>query len=112
MTEKDEEIEQLSGKLAIVTTMIPKLMSCRSPCSVYALFLKEQFVNYHMTCVIHGKYFTLNTPQEFFQSFHTAPVANKNFLCELFLHNLVVPNDRDWNPLIYVGVIQLTTLMS
>lgn len=65
-----------------------------------------------MTCVMQGKCLTLNTPHEFFQSFHTTPVAIKNLLCELFLYNLVVTVDRDWNPLPYVGDIQLWALMS
>ena len=35
-----------------------------------------------------------------------------NLLYELFLHNLAVPDNRDWNPLPYVGDIQLRALMS
>lgn len=65
-----------------------------------------------MTYVMQGKSLTLNTPQEFFQDFHTTPAAIKYLLYELFLHNLVVPNNKYWNPILYVGDIQLKTLMS
>ena len=112
LIEKDAEIEKLSGKLPKVTAMIPELMSYRSPSLVYAIFLKEQFLNFQMTYVMQGKSLTLNTPQEFFQDLHNIPIAIKIFLCELFLHNLVVLDDRDWKLLLYVGDIQLRELMS
>ena len=56
---------------------------------------------------MQDKNIALNIPQEFFHAFHTSPKVIKIFLYELLLHNLVVPNNKDWNPLLYVGDIQL-----
>ena len=52
LIEKDAKIEQLSSKLTKVTAMIPDLMNCCSSSLVYAIFLKEQFLNFQMICVI------------------------------------------------------------
>ena len=65
-----------------------------------------------MTCVIQDKSPSLNDPKDFFHAFHNSPSAIKNFLCKFFLYNFAVPNNRDWNPLIYVCDIQLRALMS
>ena len=92
--------------------MIPELMSCRSPSPLYAMFLKEQFLSFQMTCIVQNKTLTLDDPQDFFYAFHNSLAIVKKFLCELFLYNLVEPDCRDWNPLLYVGDIQLQALMS
>lgn len=92
--EKEEEVEKLHVKLNKVTSLILELMSCRSPSLVYAMFLKENLLNYQMTCVMQDRTPVLQEPLEFSQAFNNSHVAIKNFLCEIFLHNLAIPNDR------------------
>ena len=36
----------------------------------------------------------------------------KNLLCELYLHNLALPNDIEWNSILYIGHVQLIAVMS
>ena len=55
---------------------------------------------------------SLVEPLDFSQAFHSPPVAIHNFLCELLLYNFAVPNNREWNPLLYVGDIKLRALMT
>ena len=39
-------------------------------------------------------------------------MALQNLLCELYVHNLAVPNNKDWNSLLYVGDVQFRAIMS
>lgn len=112
LEKEEEEVEKLQAKLTKVTSLIPKLMICWSPSPICAIFLREQFLNYQMTCIMRDRSPLLNEPLDFSQDFHSSHAAIQNLLCELFLHNLEVPNDRVCNPLLYVGDIQLRALMS
>ena len=33
-------------------------------------------------------------------------------LCELYLHNFIIPHEKKWNPLLYTGDVHLKALMS
>ena len=87
-------------------------MECRSPSLVYALFLKEKFANFKLTRIMEGLNPSISTPHELYDTFQSVPIHMKNLLCELYLHNLVVPNETEWNSLLYVGDVQLRIVMS
>ena len=75
--------------------------------------LKEKKLNYQMNRIVKGLNSSLNTPHEFYYAFQQFLAVIKNLLCELYMHNLVFPNNREWNPLMYVvGDIQLREFMS
>ena len=69
-------------------------------------------VNFQLSRVIRGLNPSLNTPQEFYAAFKSVPMALQNILCELYVHNLAVPNNKDWNSLLYVGDVQFRAIMS
>ena len=71
------------------------------------MHLKEQFLNLKLTHLVQGLNPSLDTLHEFYFAFQSSLVATKNLLCELHLHNHAIPNDKEWNPLLYVGDIQL-----
>lgn len=54
----------------------------------------------------------MNTPHEFYHAFEQSTTIVKNLLCELYMYNLVVLDDRDWNPLMFVGEIKVREFMS
>lgn len=55
---------------------------------------------------------SLLTPKEFLCAYETSSFVDKNLLCELYLHNYPIPVDTHWNPLMYIGNIQLKAFMS
>lgn len=55
---------------------------------------------------------SLQTPKEFYHVYQTSPMAIKNLLCQFYLHNYDVPDDVGWNPILYIGDIQLRAPMS
>lgn len=38
-------------------------------------------------------------------------MALKNLPCELYLHNLMGPNDIEWNLILYVGAVKGNNVM-
>ena len=56
MNRKGHQLEKKSNQIEVLkrwidqnTRLIPKLMACRSPSLVYALFLKEKLINFKWT---------------------------------------------------------------
>lgn len=98
-----DQNEILMRRIEQITRLILEIMECRSPSPVYALFLKEQLVNFKLTRIVEGLGPSISTSHEFYDAFQSIPMPLNNFLCELYLHNLVVPNDTEWNSLLYVG---------
>ena len=50
--------------------------------------------------------------QDFYDVYQTLPSWQKNLLCELYLHNFIIPQETKWNPLLYIGDVHLRALMS
>lgn len=92
--------------------MVPELMQRRAPPRVYAMHLRERYLNFKLNRIVRDLSPSLETPEEFYDAYQTSPAAVKNLLCELYLHNYVVPSDSEWNSLLYIGDIHLTALMS
>lgn len=49
---------------------------------------------------------------EFFNAYRIASPKMKNLPCEFYLHNYAVTKDHEWNPILYVGDVQLREFMS
>lgn len=109
---KDTKIVALKDKVDNVVALVHQMMASKTPPRVYALHLKERHISFKLSRVISGLGPSIETPREFFQACQSSPLEVKNLLCELYLHNYVVPNDHDWNPLIYIGDIYLKEFMS
>ena len=65
-----------------------------------------------MNQIVQGLKSSLNTSHEFYYVFQKSPIVITNLLCELYMHNLVVLDDRDSIPLMYVGDIQIREFMT
>lgn len=109
---KDVEIVALKDKVDNVVALVPQMMACRTPPRVYALHLKERHLSFKLSRVIYGLNPSIETLDEFFQVYQFSPLEVKNMLCEMYLHNFIVPNDPDWNSLLYIGEIHLRAFMS
>lgn len=95
--------EVLKRRIEQITGLIPELMECRSPLHVF-FFLKKIFMEDRSP--------SISTPLEFYDAFQYFSMTLKNLLCELYLHNLAVPNDTEGNLVLYVGETQLRAEMS
>ena len=69
-------------------------------------------INFQLSRITKGLNPSLNTPQEFYATFKSVPMALQNLLCELYVHNLAVTDDKEYNSLLYVGDAQFRVVMS
>lgn len=76
------------------------------------MYLKELNLSFKLLRIISDLDYSIETPQEFYQMYQSSHEATKNFLCEFYLHNYAVPNDNDWNPLLYIDDIHIRAPMS
>lgn len=102
----------LQQRVIKVTELILDLVNCRSPSPVYTLFLKDQMINFQLSQITQGLNPSLHTPQEFYVSFKSVLMALQNLLYELYIHNFVFLDDKDWNSLLYMGDVQFRAVMS
>lgn len=97
---KDNRIKELETKVEEIYSMVPEIMQCRAPPRIYAVHLKERYLNFILNHIVRDLITSLETPKEFYHASQTSPHSVKNLLCELYLHNYAMPQDREWNPLL------------
>lgn len=52
------------------------------------------------------------TPQQFIETFAAASINEQNLLCELYIHNEAMPEDRKLNLIPVAGDIQIRAFVS
>ena len=87
-------------------------MAHRPPPRVYSIFLKEQFLLFQLMMTIRDIDCEFKNAQDFYNVYQTLPSWQKNFLCEIYLHNFIIPHETKWNPFLYIGDVHLKALMS
>jgi hypothetical protein len=87
------------------------LISCRLPSPVYSIYLKEHkyFLQLRALAIDNPSY--IATTDQFLQLYFNSEEDDKNLLCELYQHNLVLSELHDWDPNPHVGDIQLRHLL-
>lgn len=109
---KDVEIAKLKSDFHQVMELLPQVMQCSSPSPIYAMYLKELYLNFQLIRLQQGKNPSLESPNDFYDAWRESPQHLKYLLCGFYLHNLVVPYDLDQNPLLYMGDIHISALIS
>ena len=92
--------------------LVDQVMAYRPPPRVYSFYLKEQFLLFQLMMTIRDVNFEFKNAQDFYSMYQTLPSWKKNLLCELYLHNFIIPHETKWNPLLYIGDVHLRALMS
>lgn len=92
---RDNKIKELEAKVDTITSMVPELMQCRAPTRVYALHLRERYLNFKLNHIVRDLSPSLETPEEFYDTYQTSPAAVKKLLCEFYLHNYFVASNSE-----------------
>ena len=87
-------------------------MATRKPSFNYAVFLRERLAFLQIKAIRDGRPYQVDTPDQFIETFKEAPHNDQNLLCELYLHNEAMPEDRAMNILPIVGDIQIRAFIS
>jgi len=87
--------------------MTQQVLICRKPSPSYSIFLYEQLALFTMKALEKGRPYKIHKFREFLETFNHASIKDQHLLCELYLHHLVVKEDRLTNITPIVGDIQL-----
>lgn len=79
---KDNRIKELETKAEEIYGMVPEIMQCRAPTRIYAVHLKERYLNFRLNQIVRDLNPSLETPEEFYHSYQTSSHAIRNMLCE------------------------------
>ena len=89
-----------------------QFITCRPPSRVYAMCLKEQFSLFQLMMTMRNIDYEFKNARYFYNVYQTFPSWQNNLLCELYLHNFIIPQETKWNTLLYIWDVHLRALMS
>ena len=107
-----EQLEKLKKQMNKALKLVDQAMAYRPPPSVYAMCLKEQFLLFELMKTMRNIDYKFKNAQDFYNVYQTFTSWKKNLLCELYLHNCIIPQETEWNPLLYIEDVHLRALLS
>lgn len=119
MAKAEEKVEKVTNRLDTVMSQMNTLCSlyidvlaCMAPTKNYALFFMERYLQLKIKVVKAGVPIELKTINDFIKCYKHYGVKSQRFLCEFYLHNLVLDGEMEKNPSPFVGDIQLWVFIS
>ena len=88
------------------------LKSYSLPSQDYSVFLKMQLTSLQARVIISNMPCYLTTIDIFFKLYHNVDEEDHNLLCELYLHDLVLPGLNEWDLNPHVGHLELREFTS
>jgi hypothetical protein len=101
-------LEQIKEICDVYTDAI----DCRAPATNYTLFLLERYLLLRVKSIRAGKPIKFTTVSEFVSCFREQEEKVQYFLCELYLHNFILEDNRKENPSPFIGDIQFQAFLS
>ena len=92
--------------------MVQRIRATRKPFFNYEIFLRERLTFLQIKAVRDGRPHQVTTSEKFIETFTQAPNNDQNLLCELYLHNEAMFEDRKMNILPLAGDIQIRAFIS
>jgi hypothetical protein len=104
----DKSLEQIKEICDVYTDAV----DCRAPATNYTLFLLERYLLLRVKYIRAGKPIKFTTVFEFVSCFREQEEKVQYFLCELYLHNFILEENRKENPIPFIGDIQFQAFLS
>ena len=86
--------KELKGKLLLMFELEQKLLVARKPSLNYSLFLTERLAFFQMKAIKDGRPHQVLTSEQFVKMFVKASTSDQHLLCELYLHNEVILENK------------------
>jgi len=112
LKDSKKEVKESKEKMALMFSLVQKLMATRKPSVNYSLFLSERLVYFQLKAIKDGRPYELITSEKFVETFNEAPESDQHLLCELYLHNEAIPDNRRVNLIPIAGDIQIRAFVS
>jgi hypothetical protein len=104
----DKALEKIKEFFSIYSDIV----DCRAPATNYTLFLLERYLLLRIKSIREGKPFEFTTVSEFVSCFREQEEGVQYFMCELYLHNFILGENRKENPNPFIGDIQFQAFLS
>jgi hypothetical protein len=104
--------EELKSKLLLMFDLVQKLLAAKKPSSNYSLFIIERLAFFQIKSIKDGRPYAVFKPKDFVQTFAESSTIDQHLLCELYIHNEAIPENRQLNLNPLVGDIQIQALAS
>ena len=88
-------IEKLRFEKEYMNYLSHSMRNLRSPSNIYSMFLKEQLLSFRLSMVTSGYNDQIEIEDRFIVSFSITNDKEHHFLCELYMHNLVMVDYED-----------------
>jgi hypothetical protein len=79
-------------------------MTTRKPSYNYSLFFMERLMWFQLRSIIEGKPYEVISSIDFIQTFEAASTKDHHFLCEAYLHNEAILENRTLNMILLLGM--------
>ena len=112
IVELKEKLESQKQHMDHALKLVDQALACRPPPRVYALCLKEKFLLFQLILTLKNVNAEFKSAQEFYGLYQILAPWQWNLLCELYVHNFVIPIKTKWNLFLYIGDVHLKALMS
>jgi hypothetical protein len=89
--------EELKGKLLLMFDLAQKLLAGRKPSSNYSLFLIERLTFFQIKSIKEGRPHAVLNLADFVRTFAEASTIDQHLLCEVYLHNEAILENRQLN---------------
>jgi hypothetical protein len=104
--------KELKGKFLLMFDLAQKLLAARKPSYNYSLFLMERLTFFQINSIKEGRPHAVLNPTDSFKTFAEASAMDQHLLCEIYLHNEAIPENRQLNLNPLVSDIQIRALTS
>ena len=88
------------------------MRNLRTPSNLYSMLLKENLIYFRLSIVTMGYNDHIETEDQFSVAFSRSNDEEQDFLCELYMHNLIMVDYEEWDPNPHVGELHLRAFMS
>jgi hypothetical protein len=95
-----------------MSSLLGSILSYRAPSPIYSVFLNERHFMFQFRAVETCKPYKVTSAETFLKVYYERNKEDKDLLCELYQHNLLLDFDPKWNPTPFVGDIQLREFTS
>jgi hypothetical protein len=104
----DGALEQIKEIFSVYSDIV----ACRAPATNYTLFLLERYLLLRVKAIRAGKPFEFTIVSDFVSCFREQEDGVQYFMCELYLHNFILGENRKENPNPFTGDIQFQAFLS
>jgi len=99
-------------KMEIVYSIYLHALSCQVPATNYALFHMERYLLLKLKAAKAGESAEIETTLDFFKCFREHDEKVQRLLCELYMHNFFLEEDKDSHPGPFIRDFQFKAFLS